>query len=613
MVNNPTSTNKGRGGGGGGRGGRSPGAGNKSGGRGGRGRGGRGPSQDSSKTAKDSQKQKKATNEASQSSNSGPRQQQTVPKKTQPKSSPKNPTTSNAKDLSKATSPKASTTSTTKAPPPPPAPKAPTLSQRFDNALAVVQNTIRQTEHHLHSRSRNSDTQLPAIRKEFQDNKKKLKTDIKKCTAFVKKIKQGTPSSLKIDDILKDVAQLNLTRYVEEVAGALTDVSNKNTPTTIPKPTEIPVWVALVQAMHERYPDFISILVPGLWKIVHDNSDGNSKLRRVYVRFLTELWLCGLLGDDDPNYSQAKSFIKLIGKAAGVDESYATVHDPHLLVSFAKAATHEIIGTTPQTVQKAITEIQTIKDMKDSSEEINEEKIKEGDEALEKLAPLLQVRLIMEETQQERLLAHMKGAFDTLSASLVVTHTKLIKLEKRCSQDRLLSGTLPEAREKGLEDARSLRETLFKSTQSLSDILGEPMPLLNVEEKDDEDRDGGLEVWTKGNQDDDYWPFDDEDTKDFYCDVPDLLTTTPPALLGLSPDAIEQKQIENGKKYKFGNEEKEEVDTEADLPDVLDDSSVLDHQVEGEDMDGTYTLVKFHGMECFLLWVNFLIHCRRTR
>jgi regulator of nonsense transcripts 2 len=91
------------------------------------------------------------------------------------------------------------------------------------------------------------------------------------------------------------------------------------------------------------------------------------------------------------------------------------------------------------------------------------------------------------------------------------------KLVKRCEPDRLRSGTLTDAREKGLADARELLESLQKSVKALSDALDQPMPQLEEEENDDAEGGGtGIELWTKGGDEEggDYGPFDDEETRD---------------------------------------------------------------------------------------------------
>jgi regulator of nonsense transcripts 2 len=56
----------------------------------------------------------------------------------------------------------------------------------------------------------------------FERSKKSLKSDLKKCTAFVKKIKAGQyPAPKELDMPNSALRTLNLSRYVEEVAGAI--------------------------------------------------------------------------------------------------------------------------------------------------------------------------------------------------------------------------------------------------------------------------------------------------------------------------------------------------------------------------------------------------------
>jgi regulator of nonsense transcripts 2 len=127
----------------------------------------------------------------------------------------------------------------------------------------------------------------------------------------------------------------------------------------------------------------------------------------------------------------------------------------------------------------------------------------------------------------------------------------LRKLEKRCEQDRLLSGQLTAVREKGLHDARKLCDTLQKSVEALSDCLDQAVPQMAVEEDDaDAVRGAGVEVWTKeAGGTEDLGPFDDEETRAFYFDIPDLLTIIPPALLGIADEDIDKRREANKQKY----------------------------------------------------------------
>ena len=60
---------------------------------------------------------------------------------------------------------------------------------RIKECVATLQTYASTASGHVASRERlNPDTGLPTIRKQFQSTKKSLKSDLKKCTAFVKKV-----------------------------------------------------------------------------------------------------------------------------------------------------------------------------------------------------------------------------------------------------------------------------------------------------------------------------------------------------------------------------------------------------------------------------------------
>jgi regulator of nonsense transcripts 2 len=154
-----------------------------------------------------------------------------------------------------------------------------------------------------------------------------------------------------------------------------------------------------------------------------------------------------------------------------------------------------------------------------------------------------------------------------LCVSYINTHKKLVKLEKRCEEDRLLSGSLTEQREKGLMDAQKLMETLQKSVETLADVLNESMPALVVEMEENEtmnaNESSGVELYKKeDDRDVNLGPFDDDETKAFYCDIPDFLSTIPPALLGYTVDEVEKLRAANILRFKT-----------VDFPADMDDSS----------------------------------------
>lgn len=74
----------------------------------------------------------------------------------------------------------------------------------------------------------------------------KLDSSLKKNTAFVKKLKQFTAAQ--IDTLLKDIRELNLTKYISEVCSALLEAKLKM--------TDIPAAITLCTQMHQIYGDF---------------------------------------------------------------------------------------------------------------------------------------------------------------------------------------------------------------------------------------------------------------------------------------------------------------------------------------------------------------------
>ncbi|CAJ1949289.1 unnamed protein product [Cylindrotheca closterium] len=464
------------------------------------------------------------------------------------------------------------------------------LETKTRQATEDVQSTIDTIVGHRENREALEKETLMAFRKDFAAGKKSLKSDLKKCTAFVKKIKSGSAWSMKPADINRDVSTLNLSRYVEEVVSALLEADLKL--------KDMPVILALCKAMHLRYPEFLSNLWSKLWSVVQGKpTEETAKSRRIYVRIITEFVLNAIS-------TETKPLVKLITECSGGKDGSYAVSDATVILAFAKTAGLELLGVVPRSLQESMALIQQEVDKQEAHAatiESNGEEVKEEEQPIiistkmatnakakvESLQGMLEERAVSDEIS-ELLCTHCKGAYRTLSDTLVTTHTKLQKMEKRCENDRLLSGSLPEAREKGLNDARKLKENLVKTVEALSDIMALKMPQLKEEESEETDGSGpGVELWTKeGGDGDDFGPFDDEETRAFYCDIPDLLTTIPPALLNLSPEEIEKRKADNQAKYGgFDSLTEEEGDTDA--PEVVASEAELNAAEEEENKEST--------------------------
>lgn len=113
------------------------------------------------------------------------------------------------------------------------------------------------------------------FRAEHQANKKQLKSDLKKGTAYAKKISAFTADGL--NQCIKDVEILNLTPYISEIVDAICVVDYKI--------TDVPGVVGLCVALHRRYEDFTAPLVrsirDNLISDAEEQPDANKKKRYV--------------------------------------------------------------------------------------------------------------------------------------------------------------------------------------------------------------------------------------------------------------------------------------------------------------------------------------------
>lgn len=375
--------------------------------------------------------------------------------------------------------------------------------------------------------------------------------------------------------------------------------------------------------MHRRYDGFASVLIPSLMASVTGNAEEgeNTLPKRLCLRVLTEFVMYGIITD-------LKSIVKIVSEAAGApsdDNKEYVVTDANIVVTFAKTGGHEILGVVPRAMrveceklQKEVSEKELgkvgVTDADQAPGEQSETK-QEGnapDDLENPFVPALSEKLIANaqsaiegynstaprvraapQTTSTTLRTHCLGAYRTLSNSYLATYRRLLKLEKRCEEDRLLQGSLSEAREKGLSDARTLLENLKKSVETLSDVLDVDPPVLpssDEEEDNAQAADGkGISLWTKNENDNDenLGPFDDEETRAFYCDVPDFLETKPAALLGLNPADLEKQKERNSRQYSGleGGDESEDVAMEVEDVETADTVEEANDDVEDATME----------------------------
>jgi regulator of nonsense transcripts 2 len=161
------------------------------------------------------------------------------------------------------------------------------------DALGQLQELKKEKDEVVALRSSNLPSAVQGARKEFEANKKNLKSDLKKATAFVKKIRSINSEGLQ--QCIRDVETLNLTQHISEVVTAAVE--------TAFKATDTPSMVKLCIALHKRYDEFTGPLVNGLRAslLSHPNEEDKeaNKTRRIQIRFIIELYQAGLCLDDE--------------------------------------------------------------------------------------------------------------------------------------------------------------------------------------------------------------------------------------------------------------------------------------------------------------------------
>lgn len=123
-----------------------------------------------------------------------------------------------------------------------------------------------------------------------EDYFSKLDSSLKKNTAFVKKLRQFTASQL--DSLLKDMAGLNLTKYISEICAAIVEAKLKM--------TDVPAALTLCCKLHQTYSDFSHFLFENWQKALvmkpGDKIQNPSKMR-VDLRLFAELLSAGIFNN----------------------------------------------------------------------------------------------------------------------------------------------------------------------------------------------------------------------------------------------------------------------------------------------------------------------------
>ena len=161
------------------------------------------------------------------------------------------------------------------------------------DALAQLDELKKDYDKLLSQRASNLQNKVVASRAAHDENKRQLKSDVKKTSSFVKKIRAITAEG--IQQCIRDTEQYNLTLYISEIVAAILETNYKA--------TDSAAVVQLCIQLHRRYEEFTNPLINGLRESLlgtsNDDDKDIGKKKRIQIRVIIELYEAGLIIDDD--------------------------------------------------------------------------------------------------------------------------------------------------------------------------------------------------------------------------------------------------------------------------------------------------------------------------
>ncbi|XP_015594730.1 regulator of nonsense transcripts 2 [Cephus cinctus] len=315
----------------------------------------------------------------------------------------------------------------------------------------------------------------------------KLDSSLKKNTTFVKKLKNFNAAQL--DAFLKDMANLNLTKYVSEVAIALVDAKLKM--------TDVTPAIKACSFLHQTYAEFSTHFFENWQRIlsfkVGEKIVNPSKLR-VDLRFYAELVNAGIFTH--------KQGLSLLGSVLTVliNMDKEEHNNASIILSFCRHCGEDYAGLVPKRVR----------------------------ELSEKLNVTIPKSKLLSPDKQQNVKMLLRDYYNSLCKHLLKEHKELQAFEKQNRKILQTRGELSAERKEKLEALQASYERLLSGVQSFSDTLDEPVPELPIDAQVKAETEDNLKMISEGEENsilEDMWG--DEETRRFYEVLPDLTVFLP--------------------------------------------------------------------------------------
>ena len=347
----------------------------------------------------------------------------------------------------------------------------------------------------------------------------KLDSSLKKNTAFIKKCK--TFSEGQKAGLMKEMSGLNLSKYIGEVAAALVEVKLKM--------SDISGMVELCSAIHQKYSEFSSCLVENWTKMLtlkKDEKIANPSKMRVDLRLYCDLVVVDVI--------PLKTGLPLVGHVLSTlvaqDKQDNNISNTAIIVSFCKHCGEDFAGLVPTSMAKLMTRFGETLSVSSTGIGPDKQRV---------------VRNVL--TEYHGLLVN----------NLLNVHKEMTVVERSNRRQLMTRGEVSQERTEQAEKLTHEFERLKTLSEQMSEALGEEMvelPKLETE-KDEEDE---QELANDVSPDSLGHLWDDDDTKAFYENLPDLVAIIPSILYkdskGEASTSDAKKEAEN-----LDNENEDEI------------------------------------------------------
>lgn len=312
----------------------------------------------------------------------------------------------------------------------------------------------------------------------------RMDSNLKKNTAFVKKVKQFTATQL--DAFLKELDSLNLTKYISEIGQALVEAKLKM--------TDVMPAVQLCNKFHEIYAEFSGTFFENWQRVLTlkptESTVANPSKMRVDLRFFAELVLVGIF--------QHRQGLGLLGGTliALINQDKEDFSNLNIILSFCRHCGDEFAGLV-STRMRHLAEQHRLEIPKST---------------------------FLPPDKQQNLRNLLRDYYQSLCGHVKRQHRQVQEAVKANRYMLSSKGEVTDQKREKLELLQAAFEKLLTATQTLSDLLGEPMPELP---KPVEDTEGHIIAEDISMADQDLDPWGDEETKAFYLNLPDLRDILP--------------------------------------------------------------------------------------